>query len=306
MTAKVTIAMTGGTGFVGQALIDLAERKDVQLRSLARTIPEDKRSVEWVQGDLADKAALARLVDGADAVMHIAGQVRARDTDEFEVSNVTGTLNMVEAALDAHVPRFLFVSSLAAREPGLSRYGASKLRAEKLVAASGLDWTIIRPPAVYGPRDGEMLDLFEMATMHVVPMPKEGHASLIHVGDLARLLLASVPSAEETTGQLFEPDDGKEGGWEHRELARAIGWSMGKRPFVPRLSAGMLGFAAKLDGWLRRDGAKLTPDRVGYMCHPDWVSDPAAKPPESLWKPKIPTREGLKATAKWYKDNKWL
>ena len=302
----MTIAMTGGTGFVGQALIDLAAAKDVKLRSLARTIPEDRRGVEWVQGDLANKGALAKLVDGADAVLHIAGQVKARDTDEFEAANVTGTLNVIEATLDARVPRLLFVSSLAAREPALSRYGASKLRAEKLVMASGLDWTIIRPPAVYGPRDGEMLDLFEMATMRVVPMPKEGHASLIHVGDLARLLLAAIPSTEETTSQIFEPDDGKPGGWEHRELARAIGWAVGSRPFVPRLGKGMLNFAAKMDGILRRDGAKLTPDRVGYMCHPDWVSDPAAQPPDTLWKPKIPTREGLKATAKWYRENKWL
>lgn len=302
----MAIAITGGTGFVGQALIDLAERKGVKLRSLARRIPEDRRGVEWVQGDLANMAALAKLVDGADAVIHIAGQVRARDPAEFEAANVTGTLNVIEAALAANVPRFIFVSSLAAREPSLSAYGASKLRAEKLVAASGLDWTIVRPPAVYGPRDGEMLDLFEMATMSVVPMPKQGHASLIHVGDLARLLLAVLPSSEATTGMIFEPDDGKQGGWEHRELAMAIGWAVGKRPFVPRLSDGMLGFAAKMDGLLRREGAKLTPDRVGYMCHPDWVSDPAARPPKELWQPKIPTREGLKATAKWYRENKWL
>ena len=302
----MTLAITGGTGFVGQALIDLAERKAVRIRSLARRVPEDRRGVEWIHGDLADTAALARLVDGADAVIHIAGQVRANDPQEFEGANVTGTLNVIEAALEARVPRFVFVSSLAAREPALSRYGASKLRAEKLVAASGLDWTIVRPPGVYGPRDGEMLDLFEMATMGVVPMPKRGHASLIHVGDLARLLLAVLPSSDDITGKVFEPDDGKPGGWEHREFARAIGWAMGRHPFVPRLSKGMLNFAARMDRLLRRNGAKLTPDRVGYMVHPDWVSRPDARPPSHVWQPRIPTREGLKATAKWYRDNKWL
>ena len=300
------IAITGGTGFVGQALIDLAERRAVALRSLARRVPEDRRGMEWVRGDLADAAALAGLVEGAEAVIHIAGQVRARDPAEFEAANVAGTLNIVEAALAAGVKRFVFVSSLAAREPSLSRYGASKLRAEKLVMASGLDWTIVRPPAVYGPRDGEMLDLFEMATLRVIPMPKAGNASLIHVGDLARLLLAVLPSSEETTGRVFEPDDGKPGGWEHRELALAIGQAMGTRPVVPRLSRGMLSIAARLDGLLRRDGAKLTPDRVGYMTHPDWVSRPEAQPPRELWQPKIPTREGLKSTARWYRENDWL
>ena len=75
---------------------------------------------------------------------------------------------------------------------------------------------------------------------------------------------------------------------------------------VPRLSRGFLSIAARLDGLLRRDGAKLTPDRVGYMMHPDWVSRPEAQPPRELWQPKIPTREGLKATARWYRDNDWL
>ncbi|WP_284124672.1 NAD-dependent epimerase/dehydratase family protein [Parerythrobacter aestuarii] len=302
----MTVAITGGTGFVGQALIDLAAQRDVKLRSLARKIPGETRGVEWVRGDLAAPPALEQLVDRVDAVVHIAGQVRATDPADFEAANVTGTLNIIEAALAARVSRFIFVSSLAAREPELSTYGASKARAEKLVRASGLDWTIIRPPAVYGPRDGEMLDLFKMANRGVVPMPESGHASMIHVGDLARLLLAVLPSSEETTGKTFEPDDGKNGGWEHRELARAIGWSLGKRPFVPRLSRTMLDLAAKVDMKLRGANAKLTFDRVGYMCHPDWVSGIDAKPPESLWKPKIPTREGLKATARWYKEEGWL
>jgi nucleoside-diphosphate-sugar epimerase len=306
VTSKFNIAITGGTGFVGQALIDLAQRRGVALRSLARKVPTDQRGVDWVQGDLSDKDALARLVEGAEAVIHIAGQVRARDVSEFEAANVTGTLNVIEAVLAARVPRLVFVSSLAAREPDLSAYGASKARAEKLVMASPLDWTIVRPPAVYGPRDGEMLDLFKMAGRGIVPMPSHGHASMIHVGDLARLLLAVLPSGEDTTGRIFEPDDGRAGGWEHRELARAIGWAMGKRPIVPRLPRGVLDFAAKMDGMVRGDGAKLTPDRVGYMCHPDWVSSVEAKPPESLWKPKIATREGLKGTARWYRENGWL
>ncbi|UIP06469.1 NAD(P)-dependent oxidoreductase [Erythrobacter sp. SDW2] len=300
------VAITGGTGFVGQALVDLAGQRGVKLRSLARKIPADPRGVEWEPGDLQDTDALARLARGAEAVIHIAGQVQARDVSEFEAANVTGTLNVIEATLAARVPRFVFVSSLAAREPELSAYGASKARAEKLVMASPLDWSIVRPPAVYGPRDGEMLDLFKMANRGIVPMPSEGHASMIHVGDLARFLLAVLPSGEETTGRIFEPDDGKEGGWEHRELARAIGWAVGKRPMVPRLSRGMLDLAAKMDGVLRGDRAKLTPDRVGYMCHPDWVSSDEAKPPKSLWKAKVPTREGLKATARWYRDNGWL
>ena len=303
----MTIAITGGTGFVGQAVIDLSRRRDLALRSLARTVPrDDMPGVEWVKGDLSDRPALGRLVKDAECIIHIAGRVRATETAAFEEANVTGTLNVVEAAVKAGVRRMVLVSSLAAREPQLSAYGASKLRAERIVRASGLDWTIVRPPAVYGPRDGEMLDLFQMAKRHVVPMPARGAASLIHVDDLARLLLTLREGGDGITAHTFEPDDGKPGGWEHRELARAIGWAVGTRPFVPRLGRNVMQVAARFDAILRRDGAKLTPDRVGYMMHPDWVSDPARKPPADLWQPEIATRDGLKETARWYRQNRWL
>ena len=302
----MTIAITGGTGFVGQAVCDLAEQRGASLRSLARNVPDDRPQVEWIAGDLADKPALARLAEGADCLIHIAGRVRAPDRAAFDEANVAGTLNALDAARQAGVRRFVFVSSLAAREPELSAYGASKRRAEKLVAASGLDWTIVRPPAVYGPRDGEMLDLFELASLGVVPMPRRGHASLIHVGDLARLLLALAPPDKEATGAIYEPDDGHPGGYEHGDLARAIGAAVGKKPFVPRLPKAVLGVVARLDRLTRGDKAKLTPDRVGYVTHPDWVAAPARHPPRKLWSPKIPTNEGLRATAKWYKAHGWL
>ncbi|MCB2044888.1 MAG: NAD(P)-dependent oxidoreductase, partial [Novosphingobium sp.] len=152
----MTIALTGGTGFVGQALIDRALGDGLALKALARKPQEPCEGIDWIQGDLADSDALAELVTGAEAVVHVAGVVSAPDAAGFEAGNVAGTLNLIQAALNAGVPRFVFVSSLSAREPGLSDYGASKLRAEKLLKASTLDWTIVRPPAIYGPRDREM------------------------------------------------------------------------------------------------------------------------------------------------------
>lgn len=301
------VALTGATGFVGQATIEVLGHRGHSVRALARKIPGEKPSgVEWVGGDLADRRALDRLVDGVDAVIHVAGLTTAVDPAELEAPNVGGTLAMVEASLDAGVRRFVFVSSLAAREPALSAYGASKLRAEKIVQASGLDWTIVRPPAVYGPRDKDMLELFRGAMLRVVPMPAEGHASYINVYDLAELLVALLPGGEDITSATFEPDDGREGGWEHREFAKAVGWAMGTHPFVPRLSRGTLGTLSKVERLFRGKKAKLTADRVSYMVHPDWVSDPAFAVPPKLWKPKIATRDGLKMTAKWYRKHKWL
>jgi len=299
--------MTGGTGFVGQAVLDVLARRDIAVRALARTVPEDRREqIEWVPGNLADKVALARLVDGAEAVIHIAGLTTSHDPAELDAANAAGTLALVEAAKAAGVPRFVFVSSLAAREPRLSAYGASKAKAERIVAASALDWTTVRPPAVYGPRDKDILELFKAARLGVVPMPPPGRASMIHVQDLAELLVALIPGGEEVTHRLFEPDDGHAGGWTHRDMARAIGWAVGRRPWVPHLSRGTLMRLSRLERAMRGPKAKLTLDRVGYMSHPDWVADPARRVPPSVWQPRIATREGLKATARWYRERGWL
>lgn len=302
----MTIAVTGGTGFVGQALLEHALDAGAQLRALTRKPQPEQDGIAWVPGDLSQRDALRRLVAGAEAVVHVAGVVNAPRAEGFEADNVAGTLALIEAAVAAGVPRFVFVSSLSAREPGLSAYGASKARAERLVRASGLDWTIVRPPAIFGPRDKEMFELFRAAKWGVVPIPREGRASVIHVDDLARLLFALLPGGEHVSHQVFEPDDGKRGGWSHDELARAIGWAVGRRPKVLGLSRRTMEWAAKADGALRRDRAKLTLDRVGYMCHPDWVVSHGARVPPVLWRPKVETRAGLKATAQWYREQGWL
>jgi nucleoside-diphosphate-sugar epimerase len=302
----MTIAVTGGTGFVGQALIDQIQAQGLVVQALARKPQIRRDGVDWIRGDLSDRDALAQMVEGAEAVVHVAGLTTARNPAEFEAANVGGTLAVIEAMRKAGVPRLIFVSSLSAREPGLSAYGASKARAERVVKASPLDWTIVRPPAVYGPRDKDMFELFRAAKWGVVPTPKQGRASLIHVEDLARLLLALLSGGEGISHHSFEPDDGRRGGWTHYELARVIGWAVGRRPTVVGLSKRTMEWAAKADGMLRGSRAKLTMDRVGYMNHPDWVVSIGARVPAVLWRPRIETREGIKATARWYREAGWL
>lgn len=300
------VAVTGATGFVGQALLDRASGAGIEVRALTRRAQQPRAGVTWIEGDLDDRPALARLLGGAEAVIHLAGLVNAPDPAGFEAANVVGTRNVIEAALAADVGRFVHVSSLSAREPALSAYGASKNRGERLVMASPLDWTIVRPPAIYGPRDREMLELFRLARRGVVPLPPRGRLSAIHVDDLARLLLALLPSGRDVSHRVFEPDDGQAEGWTHTSFARAIGDAVGRRVAALPLPASLLRLAARGDRMLRGAGAKLTMDRVGYMCHPDWVVSRGAEPPRERWSPLIPTPEGLEATARWYRDNGWL
>ena len=302
----MTLAITGATGFVGQAVLEQAAAQGIAIRALVRQPQPPRVGVDWIAGGLDDTAALTRLVDRAEAVIHIAGVVNARDAEGFAAGNVVGTLNVVTAAMVAGTRRFVHVSSLSAREPQLSQYGASKLKGERIAMASTLDWTVVRPPAVYGPRDREMLELFRFAKAGIVPLPPHGKMAAIHVDDLARLLLALVPGGEDVSQKLFEPDDGHAGGWTHKSFAKAIGWAMGKRITPLPLPAFALRAAARGDRILRKAAAKLTEDRVGYMCHPDWTVREELRPPAARWQPEIGTRDGLKATAKWYREAGWL
>ena len=301
------LAITGATGFVGSAVLDAALAQGHQVRALTRRPQRERARVEWVSGDLADKATLADLCEGVDAVIHVAGLTNTPDPAEFEVANVTGTIAVIAAMRSGGVRRLVFVSSLSARKPELSAYGASKARAEQVVEASGLDWTIVRPPAVYGPRDIDMLDLFRAAKWGVVPLPPGGATSIIHAEDLADLLVALSGNAAPTRKQVYEPDDGREGGWSHKELAQTIGQAVGKRSvFAPHLPRAVLDAAAAADRLLRGDRAKLTADRVGYMSHPNWVARSDRRVPPGIWQPQIVGEAGLKATAEWYKREGWL
>jgi nucleoside-diphosphate-sugar epimerase len=210
----------------------------------------------------------------------------------------------VSAAREAGVRKFVHVSSLAAREPEVSLYGASKAKSEEVVRQFGVDYAIVRPPAVYGPGDKETLELFKWAKRGLVMLPPAGRASLIHVDDLARLLL-TLAGGVALSGTLYEPDDGS-GGLTHRELAQALGKAVGKRPIGLHMPAGALRVGALVDQFVRGGGAKLTRDRASYFCHPDWVSNPAYAVPAKLWRPQIPLGEGMAETVRWYRAHGWL
>jgi uncharacterized protein YbjT (DUF2867 family) len=301
----VTIAVTGGTGFVGTRFVDLATAAGHEVRALTRRPQRPRRQVQWIDGSLSDPDALRRLVTGCNCVVHIAGVLNARDPADFERGNVEGTLATLAASTAAGITRFVHVSSLAAREPKLSKYGASKARSEELVERSGLDWVTVRPPAVYGPGDRETLELFRMAKLRLMLLPPRGRVSVIHVDDLSRLLLA-LAGADEPSGTILEADDGRARGWSHKELAQSIGRAVGRSNLSLSMPGAILKLGAILDQLVRRERAKLSADRAAYFSHRDWVVNPDRRPSPDLWRPQVETGQGLAETAAWYEREGWL
>ncbi|WP_340265462.1 NAD-dependent epimerase/dehydratase family protein [Sphingobium mellinum] len=303
---NLRIAMTGATGFVGAETLDQALAAGHHVTAITRRAQPPRARLKWVPGSLEDRAALNTVMRDADVVIHIAGVVNAADREGFEAGNARGTMAVVDAMRQRGIRRLVHVSSLAAREPKLSDYGWSKLMAERHVKASGLDWTIVRPPAIYGPNDREMLELFRMAKRGIMLLPPGGRLSLIEVGDLARLLLTLASEREISLAHSYEADDGTPGGWDHLEFGQAIGRAVGRSVRTFATPNWALGVGARIDRMLRGKGAKLTPDRVSYFCHPDWVVSKDKQPPKTLWVPKVATEEGLKATAQAYRQKGWI
>ncbi|MCP3734594.1 NAD(P)-dependent oxidoreductase [Sphingomonas sp. RP10(2022)] len=295
-----TLAITGAAGFVGKALVAQALVAGHIVHALTRRPQPPREGIVWLDGALDRPDSLAALADGADAIVHVAGVVNAANRAGFVAGNIDGTRAMLDAARAAGVRRFVHVSSLSAREPRLSNYGWSKAEAETLVAASGLDWSIVRPSGVYGPGDMEMRDLFRAARFGIALLPPRGAVSLVAVEDLARLLLTLATQAVPPA--IYEVDDGHI--LTHDAMAQAIGRAVGRRRVLAlHLPRAALMLGARLDKTLRGRGAKLTADRVGYLSHPDWTARPALRPPAALWTPAIAPDEGLAATARWYRDN---
>lgn len=301
-----TIAITGATGFAGRhAVAELLERGH-RLRALVRSpqsadLPD---AVELVKGDLSDASALTRLVARADGVVHLAGALTALDAAAYFAVNTQGTRNLADAAQKARVRRFVHISSLAAREPQLSGYAASKRGGEDVVSArmDELNAIIIRPPAVYGPGDRGTLPLIKELTRPVAAIPGRADArfSLIHGRDLARLIGLAVESDAEG---LHEVSDGQAYGW--ADLIRTASAFRGRpvRPvFLPRAVPGAVATVAEGIARLTGKPGMVNRGKIAELYHPDWVARPGGL---ALPDP-MPFGDGFAETVIWYRAAGWL
>ena len=301
------IAVTGATGFIGRRLIRHLADRGARVAALTRRPQPEQPGVRWIPGDLHDAGALARLVEDTDVVIHAAGLVKARNRAEFEGVNVAGTENLL-AALAGHgaQARLVLVSSMAAREPQLSDYAATKRAAEDAVRARAeLDWSILRPPAVYGPSDLEILKLFRAIRRGIAPVPGtgQGRFSVVYVDDLVRAI-ATMAEHAEAVGRTLEVDDGTAGGYGHRDLAGMAADLLGRRiralPVPSPLLKAIAGVNFGLARLLGRP-AFLSPGKARELLYSDWVAGPDTVNRVLGFRAETGLEAGLGRTFDWYR-----
>jgi uncharacterized protein YbjT (DUF2867 family) len=299
------VAITGATGFAGRHAVDALLGRGYRLRALVRNkaaagLPA---AVATVTGDLSDRSALGQLLEGADAAVHLAGALAAFDRQGYFNVNALGTGALVEAAVAAGTRRFVHISSLAAREPQLSHYAASKRAAEEAVQrAAGA--VIIRPPAVYGPGDKGTLPLIRELTRPVAAIPGRPDArfSLIHARDLARIIAASIEGTEQG---IHEVSDARPGGYGWADLIGAASALRGApvRPlFLPRAVPWAVALGAEALARLKGRPGLVNRSKIAELYHPDWVCREGTL---ALADP-IGFEQGLAETVAWYREAGWL
>lgn len=297
------LAITGGTGFVGHHVLAAARQRGHRVQALTRRPQPPMAGIDWINGDMADMAALRRLAEGADAVVHIAGATNAPSRAGFVSANVDAVHNL-RAAIGA--TPLVHVSSLAARLPARSTYGWSKRLGEEIARRHEGPMVAVRPPAVYGPGDTEFLALIRLARTGRVAFPKGARTAMLYAADLAAALLAlaeDLTGAARARGQVYEIDDGA-GAHSPEQIAAAIGLALGRRVQAVRVPPQLLPAAAIVDSVvarLRGVSPHLSRDRARYMAHPDWSADSSALLALGIWAPEMTLAKGLRATVVWAK-----
>jgi nucleoside-diphosphate-sugar epimerase len=302
-----TIAITGATGFIGSAITKRLASTDWRIRALVRSASYQRRSkdiaVEWVTGNLDDTESLQCLVAGADAIVHCAGTVRGGVQNDFDQVNVDGVARLVHAAAKQNpTPRFLLISSLAAREPQLSHYASSKFKGEKALASysGNMFWNILRPPAVYGPGDREMLPLFRWMFRGIAPLvgSDQNRVSLLYVEDLAEAVTCWLHNAKKLH-QSYELHDGHPDGYSWQEIINVVERLHGKSVFKAHIPLSLLKMIALCNLMVTKTfggSPMLTPGKVRELTHTDWVADNIRLSHEIDWVPQVTLEEGLRKT----------
>jgi nucleoside-diphosphate-sugar epimerase len=323
------VLVTGASGLLGSHVAEVLNARGDQVRALVRPTSNRRHlqklpNVELFEGSVEWTDRLREAVDGVDAIVHAAGLVKARNADEFFAVNVGGTSNLVQAARGRPIKRFVYVSSLEACGPStdgspvhgdqenpVTSYGRSKLAAEKVVLAAKneLPVTILRPGAIYGPRDGEIFEAFKAVRRGLLPIVDGGEAKAVWVyaTDCAQACVCAI-DADVPSGSTYFVDDGS-GPIAQRDMFAHIERALGRKAVIrAKLPTNvMMGIARGLEVVGRVTGrpVMLTREKATMLLM-HWVCSSEQTRRDLNWQPKVAFAQGVDQAVRWYRENGWL
>lgn len=322
--------VTGATGFIGSHLVEALVQRGTEVRCLVR----DKNRLSWLAdaaveyavGDCREKNSLRQAVQGVDQVFHLAGATAAvREKTFFEV-NALGTENLVQACIENNsgLEKFIYLSSQAAAGPcrsagqknesdlcePVSPYGKSKLRGEELALSQAhrLPLLILRPCAVYGPRDKGFFTLVKCLSRNIKPCLscRDQHISMCYVEDLIRAIILSAESRTES-GEIFFLSDGHD--YRMEEIGDIFAQAMGIRALelrIPRQLLFGMAFCAEWVSRVTRRPSIMSRGKMHEMLCRNWLCDIGKARAELAYEPRTPLARGAALTVAWYKKENWL
>ncbi len=324
------VLVTGASGFVGGHLVWALVQRGYSVTCLVRSTSDTKAlpksGIRLISGGLTDRASVREAVRQVSTIYHVAGAIKAAHREAYFKVNQEGTRRVLESVAESnpHLSRFVHVSSLAAAGPSsggralteeekpnpISWYGESKLQSEQEVLGSKdlFPVTIIRPSAVYGPRDKETLFIFKMIQRGCLFTPGRfgRRFSLIHVSDLVHALIAA-GEQETRSGEIFYVSRFETFSWD--EVGSAIANALAKtyrRISFPQWLAIAAGLAGDTWSGLTGRAATINSQKVRELLAPSWICDSSKARAVLGFNPETNLEYGVNQTANWYRQNGWL
>lgn len=322
--------ITGATGFVGSHLADKLKASGFEVMCLKRKTSSTKwldgKGFEYIEGDLFSNDALEKAIEKTDYVFHVAGIVKSVNKEGFYKGNHEATKNLLEITkkVNPGIKKFVHISSQAACGPAIgidsvdertipnpiTTYGISKLKAEEEVNRFSSDFpvTIVRPPAVYGPRDTEIFIYFQTFSKglnSVIGFDKK-YLSLVYVEDLVDGIMLSAQN-DAANGQTYFVCMDEPYNWD--EIGAVTSKILGKKAFkvkVPHSVVYTVGYIAETIASLSGKAATLNVEKCKDITQLRWVCSNAKAKSELGFKAKYTLEESFMKTINWYKEMKWI